>query len=216
MMQRAYATRDGGPLPENFVIHASPAQATSLVGRIVEHGLSDELHDRRYLILEAVDGRSHYVGIEKGEGLDALGTGMIVKVDPAKIEPRETDRTVARIAAANGGRYDVDAHLRQDPSATEEFARIHVRRLEAIRRLTGGVERMPDRSWMIANDHVERAAVYEVQRAKDRPLQMTIPSSQPIERLIGADARTWLDDELVAPEPLPLRDAGFGRVVHEA
>ncbi|PNB33425.1 hypothetical protein C1X73_38365, partial [Pseudomonas sp. FW305-130] len=70
---------------------------------------------------------------------------------------------------ANEGRYDVDAHLRHDPSATEAFAETHVRRLEAMRRLTGGVTLEADGSWIIAPDHLDRAAAYETARAKDRP-----------------------------------------------
>ncbi len=41
-------------------------------------------------------------------------------------------------------------------------------------------------------------------------------SPQPIEKLIGAEAATWLDRELVAAKPEPLRDAGFGTEVGEA
>jgi len=41
-------------------------------------------------------------------------------------------------------------------------------------------------------------------------------SSQPLDRLVTADAATWLYRELVADTPEPLRDAGFGREVREA
>src|SRR3546814_5037028 len=81
----------------------------------------------------------------------------ILRIDPKHPEPRQVDRTVSEIAAANGGRYDVDIHLRHDPSASASFAETHVRRLEAIRRVTGGVEREPDGTWVIAPDHLERA-----------------------------------------------------------
>src|SRR3546814_13636100 len=35
-------------------------------------------------------------------------------------------------------------------------------------------------------------------------------SPQPLDKLVGAEAATWLDRELVAVSPEPLRDAGFG------
>jgi hypothetical protein len=38
----------------------------------------------------------------------------------------------------------------------------------------------------------------------------------PIERQLGADGATWLDRELVADAPVPLRDSGFGREVRDA
>jgi hypothetical protein len=41
-------------------------------------------------------------------------------------------------------------------------------------------------------------------------------SAQPIERLVDADAATWIDRELVASAPEPVRDAGFGHDLRDA
>ncbi|MGI8931948.1 MAG: DUF3363 domain-containing protein [Sphingomicrobium sp.] len=106
--------------------------------------------------------------------------------------------------------------MKHDPSATETFAETHVRRLEAMRRLTGGAERSPDGSWTIAPDHLERVAAYEAARLRDRPVAVTILSFEQLDRLVDADAATWLDRELVAPAPELLRDAGFGHEAHDA
>ena len=81
--------------------------------------------------------------------MDAHAAGVIVRIEPAAADIRDVDRTIADVAAANGGRYTVDAHLRHDPTATEAFAETHVRRLEAMRRLMRSVEREPDGSWII-------------------------------------------------------------------
>jgi Protein of unknown function (DUF3363) len=91
-----------------------------------------------------------------------------------------------------------------------------VRRLEAIRRVTKGVEREPDRTWIIAPHHLERAAAYERRQAKEAPVAVQTLSVIPIERQLGADGATWLDRELVADAPVPLRDSGFGREVRDA
>jgi hypothetical protein len=85
-----------------------------------------------------------------------------------------------------------------------------------MRRLTGGVTREPDGSWVIAPDHLDRAAAYEAARAKDRPVAVEMLSPQPLEKLVGAEAATWLDRELVAADPAPLRDAGFGQDARDA
>lgn len=216
-MQRAYAARDKAPARTDQVIYDPIAEGgLPIVGRVFERGLSDELHDRHYLIVEAIDGRSHYVEIGKGEAVDAHAIGAVVHIRPASIGIRDADRIVAGIAAANGGRYDVDVHLAHDPAATEAFAEAHVRRLEAIRRLTGGATREPDGTWIIADDHLDRAADYEAARARDRPVIVETLSPQPIERLVAADAATWLDREILAADPVPLRDAGFGHEVREA
>jgi len=187
-----------------------------ITGRLVARGLSDEINDRHYLIVDALDGRTHYVDIGKGEATEPTPEGAIVRIDPKHPEPRQVDRTVSEIATANGGRYDVDIHLRHDPSVSASFAEAHVRRLEAIRRVTGGLEREHDGTWVIAPDHLERAAAFERRRAQAAPVVMRTLSSLPLERQVAAEGATWLDRELVAETPEPVRDEGFGRDVRAA
>src|SRR3546814_5921461 len=81
------------------------------------------------------------------------------------------------------------------PSATEGYAEAHVRRLEAMRRLSRNVEREPDGSWVIAPDHLERAAAYEMARAKDRPVIVETLSAQRLDKLVDVQAATWIDRE---------------------
>ena len=216
-MQRAYAGRVDAPAMADQVIYDPTVPDTRpLVGRIAQRGLADEINDRQYLIVEATDGRSHYVDIGRGDNVGPVATGAIVRIAPAEYGVRDADRTVADVAAANGGRYTIDAHLRHYPSATQAFAEAHVRRLEAMRRLTRNVEREPDGTWIIAPDHLDRVVAYEAALARDGPVVLDTLSPQPLGTLLEADAATWLDRELVASSPHPLRDAGFGREVRAA
>lgn len=216
-MQRVYAARGDRPALVDQTIYDPAAPSTRpLVGRVVHRGLSDEIADRYYVIVEATDGRSHYVDIGKGENVESHAPGAIVRISPVEVGVRASDQTVVDVAAANDGRYSIDAHLRHDPAATEAFAEAHVRRLEAIRRLTRNIERDPGGSWVIANDHLDRAAAYEAARAKDQPVTVETLSPLPLEKLVGAEAATWLDRELVASSPEPLRDAGFGLDARDA
>ncbi|MDC7810122.1 relaxase/mobilization nuclease RlxS [Sphingomonas koreensis] len=201
---------------DQAIYDPSAPDARSLVGRVVGRGLADEHTDRHYLIVDGVDGRSHYVAIGKGAGFDIVPEGAVVRIDALRAEVREADRTIAAVAAANDGCYDIDAHLRHDPSATEAFAETHVRRLEAMRRLSENVTREPSGQWIIAEDHLKRAAAHEARLLQDRPVAVEILSSQPLSRLVAADAASWLDRSLVAAEPLALREAGFGAEVHDA
>ncbi len=215
-MQHEFTSRRLERAPADQAIYDPAVERRPLIGRVMGRGLADEHADRHYLIVDGIDGRSHYVNVGKGAGLDIVADGAVVRIDPLRPEVRDADHTVAAVAAANGGLYDVDAHLRHDPSATQAFAEAHVRRLEAMRRLSGHVTREPSGQWVIAADHLDRAAAHEARILRDRPVAVEILSSQPLARLVEADAATWIDRELVAAAPLPLREAGFGGEVRDA
>lgn len=215
-MQRAYAARGQAPAMADQIIYDPAAPDTRpLVGRVLQRGISDEYNDRHYMIIEATDGRSHYVEIGQGEGVEPQATGSIVRIAPREGAVRLVDRTIAEVAAANDGRYTIDAHLRQDPTASERYAQTHVRRLEAIKRMKLA-EREPDGTWVIPPDHLDKVEKFEARQLRDRPVSVETLSAQPLEKLVDADAATWLDKELVASSPEPLRDAGFGHDAREA
>lgn len=198
-------------------IHAGgdPA-AEPLVGKVIARGLADEHRDHQYLLVDGLDGEVHYVAIGKGEDVSPTPEGSIVRIMRSSGAVREADRTIERIARANGGIYSIDAHLRLDRSASESFAEAHVRRLEAMRRRRQVAERLPDGSWRIAEDHLERVEAYERQVARDRPVVVAVLSTTPVERVARIDAATWIDRRLTGAEGEPARDVGFGREVREA
>lgn len=200
---------------DQIIYDPTDARAKPIIGRLIERGLSDEMEDRHYLIIDGVDGRTHYVGIGKADTLDAIPKDSLVRVTPKDIEPRKSDHTIAEVAAAHDGRYDIHIHMRHDPNCSWEFAQTHVRRLEAMRR-SGFAERQPDGTWMIPTDHLEKARAYERNQAQLQPIIIDMLSSISLDKQIGAEAATWLDRELVAEQPTPLRDSGFGQEVTNA
>jgi type IV secretory pathway VirD2 relaxase len=216
-MQRAFtrAVIDR-PATDQAIYDPASESAAPLVGRVIARGLADEHADRHYLIVDATDGRSHYVAIGKGGATEPTPAGAIVRIEPRRIAERAVDRTVAAVAAANGGRYDIDAHLRHDPTATQDFAETHVRRLESLRRAGAGVVRDPAGAWTVAPDHLDRVAAHEKAMLRDRPVAVELLSALPLDRLVDADAATWLDREALAGAPTPIRDAGFGHEVQAA
>ena len=211
-MHRAMTEAGLERLPQLYTVHGQ--EAAPVVGRVVARGLADEMGERRYLVLDGIDGRSHYVDIGEAEG--SFPVGSVLSIANASTEPRQVDRTVAEIAAAHDGRYSVDLHLFHDPTATDSFAQTHVRRLEAIRRATGAVERDVDGTWIIKPDHLDRVRTYERQLAQTRPVAIDTLSNLSVERQVGADAPTWLDRQIVHAETHALASHGFGRDVHSA
>jgi len=216
-MQRALAARSlERAAADQIIFDPGAAGAAPVIGRVVMSGLSDELHDRHFLIVDGIDGRTHYAEIGKGDAVEPLPDQAIVRIAPREAGIRPVDRTIAQVAAANGGRYTIDAHLRHDSSASEAFAETHVRRLEAMRRVMRNVEREPDGAWIIAADHLDKAAAFEARQLRDRPVAIDTLSALPLHELPQAQAATWLDKELVADAAIPVRDAGFGREVRVA
>ncbi|MGC9954551.1 MAG: relaxase/mobilization nuclease RlxS [Rhizomicrobium sp.] len=191
-------------------------EAKRIVGRVIARGLSDEDQDRHFIIVDGVDGRTHYVDIGRGDTVEATPNGSIVAIVPKRSGAKAVDRTVADIAAANDGHYSIDIHLRHDQTATAAFAETHVRRLEAMRRIGGHIEREVDGSWKIGPDHLERATAFERSQTQLSPVTVESLSMVPLQRQTGIEGATWLDRELVAEKPTPVRDLGFGREVREA
>jgi type IV secretory pathway VirD2 relaxase len=187
-----------------------------LVGRLIHRGLSDELSDRHFVMIDGLDGRVHYVDIGRGDATPSVPERATVRIEPTRMEATSADRTVDAVARANGGRYSIDLHLRHDRNASEAFAGSHVRRLEAMRRARAGPERQADGSWIIPQDHLARAQMFAQRQQRDRPVVLSILSPTPVAELAAREASTWLDRELAEGSPSPVRDAGFGTEVRTA
>ena len=200
----------------DYAVYDPAAMAgRSLVGRIVELGLTDELNDRHYLIVDGVDGRAHYIDIGQQDDLSDYTRGAVIDVTARSGEPRQADVTVAEIAAGNDGVYSAEAHSAQDGRTSPAYVQAHMRRLEALRR-ANIVVRRPDGTWEIPKDFLDKAAAYEKARSARWPVQITVQSSLPIERQLRSVGATWLDRQLVGRDPAALRDLGFGREVKRA
>ncbi|HWT13490.1 MAG TPA: relaxase/mobilization nuclease RlxS [Allosphingosinicella sp.] len=215
-LQRELGARGLARPASDLAAHDMAPLSGPLVGRVAARGLSDEFRDRHYLIVDGLDGRAHYVEIGAGDAVEPLPEGAIVRVVPVRAEAREVDRIVAEVAAQNAGVYSIEAHMRHDPAATEAFAQAHVRRLEAIRRTVGGIERLGDGSWRVGDDHLARAEAHEAERVREAPVRVELLSPLPLPALPETEGATWLDRELLAESPEPLRDSGFGREVRSA
>ena len=187
-----------------------------LVGRLIHRGLSDELRDRHFVMIDGVDGRVHYVDIGRGDRAPPVPEGATVRIEPTQVEATQADRTVDAVARSSGGRYSIDLHLAHDPRASEAYAASHVRRLEAMRRARAGPERMADGSWTVPQDHLARAEAFAQRQQRDHPVALSILSPTPVAELAAKEAPTWLDRELAEGSPSPARDAGFGREVRRA
>lgn len=184
-------------LPQDYAVYA-PGERKAIVGRVLDRGLADEHGDRHYLIVEAIDGRTHFVDL--GHDLaDGAMMDRLVRVSPTPVEVRTADKAIAEVASANGGRYSVDLHLAHDRSATDRFAQAHVHRLEALRRDGAAVQREPNGTWTVGPDYLSEALRHEERQALRRPVTIAVLTDRPLEKLIHHDGETWLDRQCIAP-----------------
>lgn len=219
-MHRAMAEQGLARDPQSYVIHRGTDRQPPTVGRVIGKGLAgDELTGRLHLVIDGADGRVHYADMTETAG-DEIAIGSIVQIGRAEAPPRPADRNIAELARDNGGFYEPAKHLltaqdtmRLPDRNYEGYVQAHVRRLEALRR-AGIVERLDDGNWHIPQDFEDRARDYDTGRSKQLGVQML--SLIDVDAQVTANAATWLDRELVAEAPAPLRDSGFGRETREA
>ena len=215
-LQRELAARiAGGSVIEHGIFSPEESPAP-LIGRVVRRGLYDELGDRHFLIVDGVDGQTHYAAIGKGDLVEATPEGSVVRIAARTAALRDVDRTVIEVAAANGGRYSEALHRAHDPSARGDYIDAHVRRLEAIRRATPGFERGDDGCWQVGDAHDDRVMQHERRLLRDRPVEVSIVADRPLSQLVAHEGASWLDRGLAGQEAIVARDAGFGREVRQA
>ncbi|WOH63641.1 relaxase/mobilization nuclease RlxS [Bradyrhizobium sp. BWA-3-5] len=187
-----------------------------LIGRVVGEGFTDELTERRYVVIDGLDGRTHYAEIGAiGTNDEPLVRNTIVELKSRTAELGEIDRTIAKIAAAQDGVYSASLHREFDPRASTEFVGSHVRRLEAIRR-QGMVTSRADGSWRVGKDYLDQALRYEQLQRSRSPVQVAVLSWQRLEDLPQALGATWLDRQLLVKTPETLGPSGMGAEVERA
>lgn len=129
---------------------------------------------------------------------------------------RPSDRTIADIAGRNQGWYSEDIHRRTEPDASERYITAHVRRLEAVRRATGGIERMEGGMFAVGDGYLDKAAQYERQRTLETPVSVEVLSQRPVTDLVRRQAYTWLDQQLMEEKHIDLSETGFGGEIRDA
>lgn len=196
-----------------------PSPATVVIGRIVDKGLADELHDRAYVVLDGMDGRAHYLKLPAGTDLTELPIGGILETKAAG-GVRAVDLNIAD--QSDGGIYrtaDHFSHLQRigdrDPQVVVD---IHVRRLEALRR-SGIVKRLTEGVWQVPDDLMKRSHDHDARRLSG--MNFGLKSHLSVEQQVKTIGATWLDRCLVTSTSSsistePANTRGFGLDVARA
>ena len=212
-MHRAMTAAKLERRPELYVIDREQ-DLTPVVGKVVYRGAAGDHHDRRFLVVDGVDGRTHY--IEVGKSAEETPAGSVVRIEQREAKLRKADRTIADLARANGGLYSEEIHRWRDPTAAEEYIEAHVRRLEALRRGGVAVERFTNREWVVPADYLDQALEYEKRAARASPVRIQVLAVQALEQEATAYAPSWLDRLLRGQEATEIAKHGYGAEVRQA
>ena len=85
-MQRALTEAKLEQAPAGYSIVRPDDLEKPLIGRLVARGLHDA-NDRHYMIVDGVDGRSHWVDIGRGDATEFLKRGAVISIVRRPVEP---------------------------------------------------------------------------------------------------------------------------------
>jgi Protein of unknown function (DUF3363) len=92
-MREAKVDRPAG----SFAIFDSEAATRPVIGRVAAVGLTDEINDRHFVVVDGIDGKVHYADIGPIRPESLPGRGMIVSLEAAEQETGNRQQTRLRI-----------------------------------------------------------------------------------------------------------------------
>ncbi len=81
----------------SFAIFDSEDATTPVIGRVAAIGLTDEINDRHFVVVDGIDGKVHYADIGRSRPEALPGKGMIVSLEAAELETSSRQQMRLRI-----------------------------------------------------------------------------------------------------------------------
>ncbi|MGL1921627.1 MAG: DUF3363 domain-containing protein [Hyphomicrobiales bacterium] len=207
----AEMTRSGKPeINVNYeIFNAQDQKDKKVIGQVIGKGFSNESEDSYYLVVEGIDGKTHYADLKQNDDVQDYHQGSIVELVPRNTEPQKSDQNISRIAYANGGIYSAEIHEGEGTGNSESYIQSHVRRLEALRG-ANFVRRFNDGSFEIPDDYLEKVENHNKVQAQKSPLNVITRSEFSLDVQVTSSGATWLDRNLTAKEKPFISNTGFG------
>lgn len=178
-----------------------------LEGFVKNSGFSDEITDKKYLVIEDIAQGLHYVPLGENARAQDLKEGTLIRVRPGDCSSGKADFNIHLMAVKNGGIYDIEKHTAYiaeempyiAPENRQGYLDSHIKRLETLEK-NGVLERLDEGRYRVPDDVIAKGAVITAEinaREQKRfyPL-VDILSKEPLEDLAGLEKKTWLDKEL--------------------
>lgn len=176
-------------------------------GLVMNKGPVDEITDRKYLVVKDARETLHYVPLGDIGSYDELKKGSLVKIAPGDKSSGKADFNISQIAKANNGIYDPRHHMAYieaelshiEAENREGYLASHAKRLETLAK-NGVVTPLNDGRYEVPSDVVERGEeiTREINTREGKRFypKLEVLSARPLEKLVSAEKKTWLDKEL--------------------
>ena len=200
-------SRMGAELDDLSIYSIKAGEGRVIEGRVKDKGFMDELTDRKYLVVSDAHEKLHYVPIGEIQRYDQLEVGSLIRIRPGDQSTGKADYNIDLMARRNGGIYDYDAHMEyveREMDFIEErdrprYMEAHTKRLDTLEK-NGVVKDLGNGRYKIPENVLEQGQevtkkINERQKKRFYP-RLDILSEKPVEQLIDATKKTWLDKEL--------------------
>jgi len=195
-------------------------------GKVSDIGLSNELYDRFYLVVETTKGEAYYVDISQRDyERNSIRKGDIITVK-SNVESwgKRSDGKILEIAAGNEGVYDSSIHRASIAGDTvtvdkmtidaDDYVEAHKKRLGNLVRY-GFATQLSDTTWAVDPSMRERLA--EMDREGPKIVrQVGKESGLTIQDQVTYRGNTWLDNHLGDDAQKGLSRFGFGQEARDA
>ena len=204
------------------------AVSEKIVGRVAGIGMSDELWDKYYMVVETPKGEAYYADIDKDDfRRNDFRKGDIIEME-LKHDKRgkPSDQNILSVARSNGNIYDSAVHRLSIEGDTvtlkdqrvkisaDEFVEAHEKRMLSLMKY-GYAEQLSETTWRVDPDFRKKLAELDAENplVKDA---IRKESGMTVEDQVSYRGRTWIDRFTANTDTPEHAGYGFGSEVRQA
>ena len=179
----------------------------NLRGIVVAKELLDELFDKRFMLLSADDGRTHFIPL--GRFSEALGfeskVGQVVSVSPPEPPKVRAEEVISRYLGGSGGAFSLEAfeaHVKGQVAAkkwalpidmsVDEYLKIFSTRCDTLCR-AGILTELAEEQWEVPAALEQRVKEYEEVTKKKLKISVVVDSHTPLSEQAKSGNAVWVD-----------------------
>lgn len=177
---------------------------TGIMGKVIGKGLSNELYDKLYVIIQEPNGGTHYLDLDTKADPEKYRIGDYVSVKSERDSwLKKADFVISEQARRHGGIYNASQHLVDIGSSVvrlkdgrivdaKDFVDAHEKRLFSLQK-NRLATMLNDGNWQVDSLLVQKLSHKDQTEGPRERLVIKSESRQTLEEQICYRGRTWLD-----------------------